>query len=56
MEQIHVSGHASKPELIEMIKEIQPKKIIPIHTEYPEGFRFKGIETIMVKEGEKVRL
>ena len=56
MEQIHVSGHASKPELIEMIREIQPKKIIPIHTEYPEGFRFKGIETIMVKEGEKVRL
>jgi ribonuclease J len=28
----HVSGHASKPELKELIKRINPKKIIPIHT------------------------
>jgi len=28
----HVSGHASKPELQELIEKINPKKIFPIHT------------------------
>ena len=28
----HVSGHASKPELKELIERINPAKIIPIHT------------------------
>jgi ribonuclease J len=35
----HVSGHASKPELKELIDRINPTKIIPIHTEHPELFR-----------------
>jgi ribonuclease J len=30
----HVSGHASSPELIELIERINPEKIIPIHTEH----------------------
>jgi ribonuclease J len=34
----HVSGHASKNELKEMIDKINPKKIIPIHTEHPRLF------------------
>ncbi len=34
----HVSGHASKPELLELIKKINPSKIIPIHTEHYEVF------------------
>lgn len=55
-EQVHVSGHAGRPELISMIKKIQPKKIVPVHTEYPEGFRIDGIETIMIKEGDTIRL
>jgi ribonuclease J len=28
----HISGHASKPELKELIEKINPTKIIPIHT------------------------
>ncbi len=31
----HCSGHASAPELREVIKGINAKKIIPIHTEHP---------------------
>lgn len=40
----HVSGHASKPELKELIERINPAKIIPIHSEKPELFGeiFKG--------------
>jgi ribonuclease J len=34
----HVSGHASKNELRELIDKINPKAIIPIHTERPKLF------------------
>ncbi len=34
----HASGHASGDEIKSMIKEINPKEIIPIHTEHPEMF------------------
>jgi ribonuclease J len=34
----HVSGHASKTELKELIQRINPTKIIPVHTEHCEIF------------------
>ena len=34
----HVSGHASKSELWELIEKINPAKIIPIHTKEPNAF------------------
>jgi ribonuclease J len=34
----HASGHASGPELLEMIREIRPKMLVPVHTEHPELF------------------
>ena len=34
----HASGHASGPEIKQMIKEIDSKEVIPIHTEHPEMF------------------
>ncbi|MCS7136820.1 MAG: MBL fold metallo-hydrolase, partial [Candidatus Caldarchaeum sp.] len=35
---IHSSGHASGTHIIEMIKQIQPRQVIPVHTEHPEVF------------------
>ena len=35
---IHASGHANGLEIREMLKEISPRKIIPIHTEHEEMF------------------
>ena len=35
---IHASGHASGPEIIETIMEINPRRVIPIHTQHPEEF------------------
>ena len=32
----HASGHASGDEIREMIREINPDDLIPIHTEHPE--------------------
>jgi ribonuclease J len=35
----HVSGHASRPELKELIEKINPGVLIPIHTQNPEAFQ-----------------
>jgi ribonuclease J len=34
----HVSGHASRPELKELIVKINPELLFPVHTERPEMF------------------
>lgn len=34
----HASGHASGEEIKDMIKQINPEILIPIHTEHPESF------------------
>jgi ribonuclease J len=45
---LHASGHASGDELREMINEIKPRTIIPIHTEHPEAFKsmFGNVVTV----------
>jgi ribonuclease J len=45
----HVSGHASGPELKELIAKIAPRTLIPIHTPYQE--RFAGIAREIAAEG-----
>jgi ribonuclease J len=37
-EQIHSSGHASGPEIKQLIEDINPKLVFPVHTEHPELF------------------
>ncbi len=32
----HSSGHASRQELVDFVKQVKPKMLIPIHTEEPE--------------------
>ncbi|MFX1391804.1 MAG: MBL fold metallo-hydrolase [Promethearchaeota archaeon] len=36
---IHASGHAKPHDIIRFVNEIDPQKLIPIHTEHPEFFR-----------------
>lgn len=36
---VHTSGHATVPDLMNFAKAINPKKIVPIHTAYPEKFK-----------------
>jgi ribonuclease J len=38
-EVIHTSGHATVPDLLKFAKAINPKKIVPIHTGFPETFK-----------------
>ncbi len=47
---IHASGHAKPHDIIRFVNEIDPLKLIPIHTEHPEFFRklFKKERTEVV--------
>ncbi|MEM4573183.1 MAG: MBL fold metallo-hydrolase [Candidatus Caldarchaeum sp.] len=35
---IHASGHASQQALLKIVEEIDPRKVVPVHTEHPEHF------------------
>ncbi len=53
----HVSGHASKSELKELILRINPAKIIPIHTEHCEIFeRLFGGKIVLPKYSQPVEV
>jgi len=53
IQHIHVSGHAYTDDLENFIKTINPKAILPVHTENPGGF---GRKIIKVKDGEEFEL
>jgi ribonuclease J len=38
---IHTSGHATVPDLLKFAKAINAKKIVPIHTAFPETFKME---------------
>ncbi len=46
--QAHCSGHAPGTNLEKLIKEINPERIFPVHTEHPEIFKnsFENVEVI----------
>ena len=52
----HASGHASGNDILDMIREIGPKVLIPVHTENPQFFAEKlkgtGIEVRIPKQGQ----
>jgi len=52
--QIHASGHCPSKDLIQIVNRIQPKKLIPIHTEYPILFKdlFKRLDVVIVEKGK----
>jgi len=50
--QLHCSGHASGGDLEQMINQIKPKTVIPIHTEHPEIFNSFNIKVVEKELGE----
>jgi Predicted hydrolase of the metallo-beta-lactamase superfamily len=51
----HASGHANGQEILEMIREVNPEKLYPIHTTNPEAFKVledDGIEVVYPVEGK----
>ena len=52
----HASGHLSQNDLIKVIEEIDPDKIIPIHTQHPEWFRATFPKTVTIPSDGRVNL
>jgi len=52
----HASGHLSQNDLVKVIDEINPDKIIPIPTQYPEWFRATFPKTVAIPANGKVIL
>jgi len=56
--QMHASGHCPSKDLKQMIKEIKPKTLIPVHTEHPEMFKdlFKPIDVVVPKKEKTIEV
>ena len=56
--QIHASGHCQSKDLTGIINQIQPKRVMPIHTEHPELFKklFKNLRVEIVDKGKSYNL
>jgi len=52
----HASGHACREDLLEAINEINPKSLIPVHTEHPEEFSKLGRNLILPKQNVQLEL
>jgi len=52
----HTSGHATVPDLVKLIRDLNPRRIVPIHTERPEALKelVPGVE--VAKDGETIHL
>jgi len=56
---LHASGHASGRDIIELIRRIRPRVVIPIHTEKPKRFSYElggDIRVRLPKEGRPMEL
>ena len=54
--QSHCSGHINGTDLKELIENVAPKVIFPIHTTHPGIFRTLSAKTRLVKEGKRYKL
>lgn len=54
--QYHASGHACGPDLLEFIERVNPKNVIPIHTEKPKAFKKLPMNVIIPEVGVELSL
>ena len=52
----HASGHLSQSDLIKVIDQIDPDKIIPVHTSNKDWFKQQFEKTITVNDGETIKI
>jgi ribonuclease J len=51
----HASGHASTSDIEQMIDQIDPDKIVPVHTEHPEWFKKRFDNAVIPEEGKLIK-
>ncbi len=55
--QYHASGHAPRSDLKQIVEEINPELLIPIHTEYPEKYQeIVDVPILLPKRGRKISI
>jgi ribonuclease J len=56
--QIHASGHCPTKDLARVVNDIKPRKLVPIHTQYPQLFKeiFRSTEVRIIPKGEAYSL
>ncbi len=54
----HASGHASASELLRIVREINPRIVLPVHTENPEFFveNLKEYKVVLPEDGKKIEI
>jgi ribonuclease J len=52
----HASGHLSQNDLVKVIDEIDPDKLIPVHTSDKNWFSSNFEKTVNVTDGERIQL
>ena len=52
----HCSGHASRKDLEEIARSINPKVLIPVHTENAEAFRKVHFNVKIPEKGERMEI
>jgi len=56
LKEIHSSGHAAVEDLERLAQAIQPKRLVPIHTFYPDDYDQFGVEVRRLQDGEALTL
>jgi len=51
--QVHASGHCTGDDIKELVRQINPRTLIPIHTEYPEMAKGIVADTLIVEKGKE---
>jgi ribonuclease J len=54
--QIHASGHLNYDEIRDVIETVQPKTLIPVHTQHPEVFQSLHDNVIIPEKGREIVL
>jgi ribonuclease J len=49
--QIHASGHLNYDEIRDVVETVQPKVLIPVHTQHPEVFQNFHDNVILPEKG-----
>ena len=54
--QIHASGHLNYYEIKEVVETVQPKVLIPVHTQHPEVFQTLHDNVIIPEKVREIAL
>jgi ribonuclease J len=52
----HASGHIYIKDLIEFVRAVNPRTVVPIHTFEPEEFRKHFANSLLLEDGNPVDL